>query len=222
LNSIIRKLANEGSIVIFFFVRTTVPTGVPVFTALQKPGQFVVTCPRAYHAGFNTGFNVAESVNFALEDWLPFCREACANYRYNRSPIFPYEEFVLKAALTPDTIDIARILKEEVKAIIHKERVLQRNVNREGITQYITLRTSDYQPCNDCGYDCYLSGITCNQHPGPISCLHHAKRLCTCPMTQKRLLVRVHLMELKEILDKLTERVRIMEAKNSESMDLGT
>jgi len=104
--------------------RTLVEYGVPVYTALQSAGQFIVTCPRAYHAGFNTGFNVAESVNFALEDWLPFCRKACENYRYQRSPIFPYEEFVLKAATTPDTLDIAKILHEEVKNIIQSERVL--------------------------------------------------------------------------------------------------
>jgi len=191
--------------------------GIPVSTAVQKAGQFIVTCPRAFHAGFNTGYNVAESVNFALEDWLPFCRVACSNYRYNRSPIFPYEEFVLKAAATPDTAEIGRILLEEVKNIIQNERVLQRNVHKEGITQYITLSTCDYQPCYDCGYDCYLSGVTCNNHPGQITCLLHATRQCACPMSDKRLLVRVHLMELKGILDKLTERVKSMESSPSSS-----
>lgn len=43
---------------------------------VQKQGEFVITFPRGYHAGFNMGFNCAESINFALDDWIEMGRRA--------------------------------------------------------------------------------------------------------------------------------------------------
>jgi hypothetical protein len=48
---------------------------------MQVPGSFIVTFPDAYHAGFNSGFNVAEAVNFAAPDWLPFGSSSVVRYR---------------------------------------------------------------------------------------------------------------------------------------------
>ncbi|KAI1789319.1 hypothetical protein LXA43DRAFT_1021605 [Ganoderma leucocontextum] len=51
---------------------------------VQQSGEFVITFPRGYHAGFNLGFNCAESVNFALESWIDMGRKAkacgCVNF----------------------------------------------------------------------------------------------------------------------------------------------
>ncbi len=42
----------------------------------QDPGEFIVLNAGAYHAGFNQGFNCAEAVNFATEDWIPLGKDA--------------------------------------------------------------------------------------------------------------------------------------------------
>lgn len=44
--------------------------GIKVRKTVQQPGEFVIPRAEAYHAGFNSGFNVAEAVNFALFSWL--------------------------------------------------------------------------------------------------------------------------------------------------------
>jgi hypothetical protein len=55
-------------------------------TVVQHAGEFIITYPRGYHAGFNLGLNCAESVNFALESWLDLGRKAkaceCVDFRY--------------------------------------------------------------------------------------------------------------------------------------------
>lgn len=44
--------------------------GVQVFRTDQCPGEFIITFPRSYHAGFNQGYNFAEAVNFCPPDWV--------------------------------------------------------------------------------------------------------------------------------------------------------
>ena len=39
-------------------------SGVPYTRTVQLPGEFVVVAPKTFHAGFNCGYNIAESVNF--------------------------------------------------------------------------------------------------------------------------------------------------------------
>ncbi|VDP03392.1 unnamed protein product [Soboliphyme baturini] len=44
--------------------------GVKVYSVMQCAGEFVVTFPRSYHAGFNQGYNCAEAVNICPSDWV--------------------------------------------------------------------------------------------------------------------------------------------------------
>uniref|UniRef100_A0AAZ3NNK9 [histone H3]-trimethyl-L-lysine(9) demethylase n=1 Tax=Oncorhynchus tshawytscha TaxID=74940 RepID=A0AAZ3NNK9_ONCTS len=50
--------------------------GIPFEKITQEPGEFMVTFPYSYHAGFNHGFNCAESTNFATERWIEYGKQA--------------------------------------------------------------------------------------------------------------------------------------------------
>lgn len=72
------------------------PAGVKVFRAVQQPGEFVVTFPRAYHAGFSNGFNFGEAVNFATADWFPFGAQSSLRYaRLGRPRMLLHEALLL-------------------------------------------------------------------------------------------------------------------------------
>ncbi|KAG9300430.1 hypothetical protein G9A89_010055 [Geosiphon pyriformis] len=49
---------------------------IPVNYLVQREGEFVITFPYGYHAGYNLDYNCAESVNFALQDWVPIGKKA--------------------------------------------------------------------------------------------------------------------------------------------------
>ena len=55
--------------------------GVPVYRVDQYAGEFIVTASRAYHAGFNNGYNFAEAVNFGPPAWLGLGRKCVDHYR---------------------------------------------------------------------------------------------------------------------------------------------
>lgn len=75
--------------------------GIPIFKAHQRPGEFVITFPKAYHGGFNHGFNIAEAVNFALPDWLIRGFEAVERYaKLQITSLLPFEDMLIKEALS--------------------------------------------------------------------------------------------------------------------------
>lgn len=72
---------------------------MPVYRCVQNAGEFVLTFPRAYHAGFNCGFNCAEAVNVAPVDWLPHGHNAIELYReQGRKTSISHDKLLLGAA----------------------------------------------------------------------------------------------------------------------------
>lgn len=49
---------------------------IPFNKITQEKGEFMITFPYAYHAGYNHGYNIAESTNFALPRWVEFGKRA--------------------------------------------------------------------------------------------------------------------------------------------------
>ncbi|OPJ76050.1 hypothetical protein AV530_014049 [Patagioenas fasciata monilis] len=79
LEDVMKKLAPElfesqpdllHQLVTIMNPNTLMAHGVPVYRTNQCAGEFVITFPRAYHSGFNQGFNFAEAVNFCTVDWV--------------------------------------------------------------------------------------------------------------------------------------------------------
>uniref|UniRef100_A0A7N6AIP8 [histone H3]-trimethyl-L-lysine(9) demethylase n=1 Tax=Anabas testudineus TaxID=64144 RepID=A0A7N6AIP8_ANATE len=50
--------------------------GIPFDRVTQNEGEFMITFPYGYHAGFNHGFNCAESTNFATLRWVDYGKMA--------------------------------------------------------------------------------------------------------------------------------------------------
>ncbi|XP_038408264.1 lysine-specific demethylase 4C isoform X6 [Canis lupus familiaris] len=57
--------------------------GIPFDKITQEAGEFMITFPYGYHAGFNHGFNCAESTNFATVRWIDYGKVAKLNWLFH-------------------------------------------------------------------------------------------------------------------------------------------
>ena len=116
--------------------------GVPVYRADQKAGEFVVTFPKAYHAGFNCGFNVSEEVCFAPPDWLRFGNDAVERYRFYRKPsVLCHDELACVVAADDPSAEVAKWLVSDIKRITHDERAGREQLFTDGV-----VRSKRYVP----------------------------------------------------------------------------
>ncbi len=103
------------------------------------PGEFILTFPGAYHAGFSTGLNIGEAVNFVSNSWFDYGLKCQDIYRRSREkiPVFPYDWLVLEnaknvanAKLDEDTLlklrDVFRkIVRDEKRMREYLERIVK-------------------------------------------------------------------------------------------------
>ncbi|KAL4804876.1 PLU-1-like protein-domain-containing protein [Aspergillus unguis] len=209
----------EGQPDLLFQLVTLMPpdqlrkAGVNVYALDQRAGQFVVTFPQAYHAGFNHGFNFNEAVNFAPVDWEPFGAMGVDRLQaFRRHPCFSHDELLYTAAARDTSISTAKWLAPALERTYNREmseRTAFAMRHREIAPHNCTLYSEDKAASGDCqlkfvvedkdlpeeDYQChycksyiFLTQFRCNKS-GKALCLIHldAHDCCGDPLPQKLL-----------------------------------
>ncbi len=177
---------------------------VPVTQLVQEPGDFVVTFPKSYHAGFSYGFNMGEAVNFALPEWVRFGKESDEKYRIHARPSCISQDrivFTLCMHLQDYAVSACRAILAELEALRDEEIILRNELAAKGIQDIsisinlpkfslhaIERSAADYderRSCKECRHMCFMSAIGCRCTKKDIVCLRHEKELCDCPSSQK-------------------------------------
>lgn len=186
---------------------------VPVYRTNQCAGEFVITFPRAYHSGFNQGFNFAEAVNFCTVDWLPLGRQCVEHYRLlHRYCVFSHDEMICKMASKAAVLDVvvASTVQKDMAVMVEDERALRDAVRKLGVIDSermdFELLPDDERQCIKCKTTCFMSAISCSCKPGLLVCLHHVKELCSCPPYKYKLRYRYTLDDLHPMMNALKLR----------------
>uniref|UniRef100_A0A8C5JLH1 [histone H3]-trimethyl-L-lysine(4) demethylase n=1 Tax=Junco hyemalis TaxID=40217 RepID=A0A8C5JLH1_JUNHY len=222
LEDVMKKLAPElfesqpdllHQLVTIMNPNTLMAHGVPVYRTNQCAGEFVITFPRAYHSGFNQGFNFAEAVNFCTVDWLPLGRQCVEHYRLlNRYCVFSHDEMICKMASKADVLDVvvASTVQKDMAIMIEEEKRLREKVDKLGVTdsERVTfeLFPDDERQCLKCKTTCFMSAVYCPCKPGLLVCLYHVEDLCSCPTYKYKLGYRYTLEELYPMMNALKMR----------------
>ncbi|XP_035513492.1 lysine-specific demethylase 5B-B isoform X1 [Morone saxatilis] len=225
LEEVMRKLAPElfesqpdllHQLVTIMNPNTLMAHGVPIYRTNQCAGEFVITFPRAYHSGFNQGFNFAEAVNFCTVDWMPLGRQCIDHYRMlHRYNVFSHDEMVCNMASKADTLDVvlASAVHKDMVTMIREEQKLRDKVKKMGVflckeAKYDHLQDDERQ-CAKCRTTCYLSAVTCSCNSGVLVCLYHINDLCSCSVTNYTLNYRYTLDDLYPMMSAVKQRAEL-------------
>ncbi|KAJ3042941.1 hypothetical protein HDV00_006248 [Rhizophlyctis rosea] len=193
--------------------QTLVTHDVDVCALDQRPGEFVITFPRAYHAGFNHGFNFAEAVNFALPNWLPHGLNCAERYHeFHKQPVFSHDELVISTCKKEGNIRSALWLKRELDALRERESTARQLIrdtypNIQEIVDDSEIAKEEEDQCLVCHQYCYASSMVCGEcSPGKVSCLSldHVRELCKCPASRS---LRLRMRFTEKALDEVALRV---------------
>ncbi|KAF8115033.1 hypothetical protein N665_0030s0080 [Sinapis alba] len=198
--------------------------GVSVYRAVQRSGEFILTFPKAYHSGFNCGFNCAEAVNVAPVDWLVYGQNAVEGYsKQRRKTSLSHDKLLLGAALeairslrelavsrkkTPVIARWKKVCSEDgmlTKAVKRRVETEAERLNELGDSFSVVKMEGDFdikreRECFMCFYDLHMSASSCKCSPNRFACLTHAKNLCSCESKERFILLRYTLVELRSLV----------------------
>ncbi|XP_050368542.1 lysine-specific demethylase JMJ14-like [Argentina anserina] len=217
--------------------------GVPVHRVVQHSGEFVLTFPRAYHAGFNCGFNCAEAVNVAPVDWLQHGQTAVELYsKQCRKTSLSHDKLLLQSALEAvqvlGEISLGKKLtsNQNWQKVCGKDGVLTKAVKRRVDMEEERLDrlpicwksqkmerdfdSNTERECFSCFYDLHLSAASCNCSPDRFSCLKHARHFCSCEKTQRYILLRYTVEELNMLVKALEGELAAIHAWASKDSEV--
>ncbi|WPH03898.1 PLU-1-domain-containing protein [Acrodontium crateriforme] len=181
--------------------------GVKVYAIDQHAGQFVITFPKAYHAGFNHGFNLNEAVNFAPSDWEPYGAEGVKRLKeYRKQPCFSHDELLLTAASRDHAVKTAKWLAPALERMREDELDMRKHffhapdasTGAAPAEPYLGPRykampglispeiEEDEMICAFCKCYCFLSRYLCKKS-GKVLCLLHAGsyQCCDAPESER-------------------------------------
>lgn len=187
--------------------------GVNVYALDQRAGQFVITFPQAYHAGFNHGFNFNEAVNFSPSDWEPFGAAGVERLQdFRKQPCFSHDELLMTAAGRENTIKVAKWLGPALERMSEREleqrsAFLKRHQGcKDHNCKFDSRESADGTPCElgfeiddsdvpEAEYQCtyckaysYLSRFRCHKS-GKVMCLLHAGSYECCEGSEEQRLI---------------------------------
>ncbi|THV08208.1 hypothetical protein K435DRAFT_824791 [Dendrothele bispora CBS 962.96] len=193
-----------------------IDSDVRVYACNQRAGEFVLTFPKAYHAGFNHGLNFNEAVNFALPDWLTPGRDCVQRYRaFRKLPVFSHDELLITITEHSSSIKTALWLTDSLSEMTEREMEVRKKARAMGLKEVLDRNTGpqseeQYQ-CNVCKVFCYLSQVTCSHWHNRVVCVDHANFLCDkCdPGSEMTLRIRFGDQELLELRHRFAERAGV-------------
>ncbi|EEF32486.1 transcription factor, putative [Ricinus communis] len=201
--------------------------GVPVYRVVQHSGEFVLTFPRAYHSGFNCGFNCAEAVNVAPVDWLAHGQYAVELYsKQHRKTSISHDKLLLGSAQeavqalwellhlgkeTPGNLRWRNVCgKDGLLTQAVKTRVQMEEERLQNLPTHLKLQKMEKdfdlgneRECFMCFYDLHLSAASCKCCPEQFACLKHAKDFCSCENDESYVLVHYTVDELNRLVEAL-------------------